>query len=245
MAANDSTRARPRNPARTKVEKARGLTLRSHEAKVLARDGRVTIAREVRSPASRNPETRACRQGVAYPDLWAFTDGDPFGDGTWGVVGLPFYCPFGPVGSTAWGRESWSPDHSAFYPHFPVVHKACGQPAAWEIENGRVYSDEAQDWFPFRWLSATSMPRHASRFPRLIHEACEVKRVQEATEDQVHAAGSFFATHVLYNGSLECGDWRLAHRNVVEHYSPGAWDQDRWFWFSTFVVADQGGARNG
>lgn len=189
MTANDSTRVPAESTVRTKAEKVRALTLRPHEVAKLDRDGDVLIVRDVKRPDALGPGARVCRRGVAYPDLWAFVDGNPGDIETWGVVGLPFYCPLGPVGSMLWGREAWSPDHAVFYPNFPYVYKAAGYPAAWEIENGRVYGDETKAWHPFRWLSSTSMPRHASRFPRLRHESCEVKRVRDLTGSDLQQTG--------------------------------------------------------
>ena len=231
MAAHDSTRTPVESPARSKA-KARALTLRPHEARRLAEAGEALIVREVEL-------VQFGPSGTPGYD-WNFRRGP---GGVWedyrtSELLSSKHCPLGPVGSMLWGREAWSPDHAAFYPHFPHVYKADGQPAAWEIENGRVYGDETKEWYPFRWRSSTSMPRHASRFPRLRHESCEVKRARAVSEDEVHQSGAYLATHVLYNGSLTCDDWRLAHRNVLDHYSPGAWDEDRWLWCSLVRKVD-------
>lgn len=201
--------------------KTRALTLRPHEARRLAKHGRVLIVREVKPQPPSERDIRAL-SGCGY-SIYCY-EYDKAATGVWMLAGpiwafrklgfetQGFRCPFGSLGSELWGRETWSPDHAAFYPHWPRVYKADGYPAHWEIEGDRFYSDEAKEWFPFRWLPATTMPRATSRFPRLVLAACEVKRAGEATPDEIAATG-------LGNGPLDI-------------------PADRWCWFATIERSD-------
>lgn len=99
-----------------------------------------------------------------------------------------FRCKYGLNPEQLWVRETWSPDHAAFYPNFPVVYRADQMIGDWEIENGKVFSSEAKAFFPFKWRPSIFMPRC---FCRIILEITSVKveRLQAITEDDAVAEG--------------------------------------------------------
>jgi hypothetical protein len=103
--------------------------------------------------------------------------------------GLVFVCkcPYGIPGDRLYVKESWSPDHAAFYPNFPVVYQA-DNPID-EITNGKVYSPEAKRHFPFRWRPSIYMPRRVSRIILEITEI-RVQRLRDIDDDDVLAEGT-------------------------------------------------------
>ena len=79
----------------------------------------------------------------------------------------PIHSPYGVVGDVLWGKETWSPDHKAFYPYHPVVFRVDGE--CCDIETyGRTCSPEDGATYPFSWRSSTQMPRRFSRIAREI-----------------------------------------------------------------------------
>ena len=77
-------------------------------------------------------------------------------------------CRYGVTGTTLWVREAWTPDHAAFYPNFPVVHRADSidpreSSKTDEDHPGQVWSPEQKDWYPFKWRPSIHMPRSACR----------------------------------------------------------------------------------
>jgi hypothetical protein len=98
-------------------------------------------------------------------------------------------CPHGQPGDRLWVRETWSPDHSAFYPNFPVVYRANGEIRDPSYEPaGRTFSPELDTWFPFHWRSPLFMPHHASRITLEI-TGVRVERLQAITEEDAIAEG--------------------------------------------------------
>ena len=154
-------------------------------------DGRKTQTRRAVKRPSGGLSTVAkfCVKGTAYPDLYAWVDGHPDDIETWGVVGEPMRCPYGEPGDRLWVRETWSPDHAAFYPHFPVVYRADGTVSDWQIEKGTVESPEAGgERFPFRWRSPIHMPRWASRITLEI-TGVRVERLNDISTNDAYAEG--------------------------------------------------------
>lgn len=97
-------------------------------------------------------------------------------------------CPYGVPGDRLWVRETWSQDHRDFYPSFPIVYRADGYPAEWEIENGTIESPEVGRRFPFKWRSSMFMPRWASRITLEVTDV-RVERLQNISEADAEAEG--------------------------------------------------------
>jgi hypothetical protein len=93
-----------------------------------------------------------------------------------------------PVGSVVYAKEIWSPDHAAFYPNFPVVYKADYH---LEIEGGKVFSPETNDYHPFRWRSPLHMPRWAARLWFRVTDV-RVQRLCDISEEDAKAEGVTF-----------------------------------------------------
>lgn len=157
----------------------KSLTLRPHEARRLAEAGRVVVIRAVEpQPPFDGAKEIPLDSLDRYETDWGTYDED-----------REYKCPFGPPGTRLWGRETWSPDHRDFYPHFPIVYKSDGIPSDWEIEGGKVYSPEAKDWFPFQWRSPATMQKWASRFPDLVNAGSRLCRLHGVTVDEMGHAG--------------------------------------------------------
>jgi hypothetical protein len=77
-------------------------------------------------------------------------------------------------GDVLWVRECWTPDHSAFYPNFPITYRADFGPEYERNEHGEVYSPEEKAWFPFRWRPSIHMPLSVARlFLRVTEVRCQ------------------------------------------------------------------------
>lgn len=180
-------------PLRSKSTKPRALTLRDYEARKLAEDGRVLIVREVDAPQFGPNSGKAIREIVpsllVEPGLWdiRYDLDNP----------RAVRCPLGPVGSPLWGREKWCPkgdgsggviwtsDRNAY----EAYYFADGEDVSCLDGDGfHEYNKDGTEKSP--WMSATSMPPGSSRFPRLRHESCEVKRADELTWDELAATGT-------------------------------------------------------
>lgn len=107
------------------------------------------------------------------------------GDGTSG-----FFAPW-QVGDVIYVRECWTPDHAAFYPHYPIIYRADGYDPR---ENnrpgppGKCWSPEQNAWFKFKWRPSIHMPRRACR---LLLDVTRVRceRLQDITEEYARAEG--------------------------------------------------------
>jgi len=146
------------------------------------------------------------------PTEW-ITPGMPGMSAIWPAVNLhgrcaPQKCPYGRPGDRLWVRETWTPDHSAFYPHHPVIYRADNYADGMSIENGKAWSDEARGWFPFKWRPSIHMPR---KFSRLLLEvlSMRVERVQDISEEDALAEGSFL-------GRCPCLEMQAKSRNAIE-----------------------------
>lgn len=107
---------------------------------------------------------------------WSFRDQN----GRWNEYKDSNFVNLAPylVGEHVWIRETWSPDHAAFYPHWPVVRRADGEI---ETENGQVFSPEVNAYFPFQWRSPMYMPKSAARPERIIIASVKCQRLQDIT----------------------------------------------------------------
>lgn len=98
----------------------------------------------------------------------------------WGIK-----CPFGGPGDRLWVRETWSPDHAAFFPNYQDIYRADSHV---DVENGLAYSPEAKSHFLFRWRPSIHMPRRACRIILEI-TSVRVERVQQISEADAMAEG--------------------------------------------------------
>jgi len=131
-------------------------------------------------------------------------------------------------GEQLWVRETWSADHAAFYPNFPVVYKA--DMAGFQIENGKVFSPEQNAWYPFRWRPSIHMPRWASRITLEV-VSVRVERVQEISEADAKAEG----VTRLNCGQLGMEKWSSAFRNLwIDINGHDSWEQNPVVWVVEF-----------
>jgi hypothetical protein len=171
------------------------LTLRPYEARRLARAGRVLVVR---------PVWKMPWQSDRDPKMWLVSDGrrrgwssnkmvrEVFDRDTKAMISREEYyvskdellmktCPFGPSGAMLWGREGWAKS-----PRGQIYRVEAEQSDGF----GSFVIDLATgDTVPLVWMSATSMSRERSRFPRLRHESSEVKLGSHATAEDIAATG--------------------------------------------------------
>lgn len=99
------------------------------------------------------------------------------------------HCPYGKIGERLWVRETWTPDHAAFYPNFPVVYRADRGYEYERNERGEVYSPEQKAFYPYRWRPSIHMPRWASRITLEI-TGLRVELLQDISEADAKAEGA-------------------------------------------------------
>lgn len=165
-------------------------------------------------------------------------------------------CPYGQPGDRLWVlhrrmrprvRETWSPDHSAFYPHYRIVYRAdSGLDYLDEREDGCVFSPETNDWCPFRWRPSIHMPRWASRITLEITDV-RVERLQDISEADIEAEGVELSTSpisgTMGTADLDVGTVYSKPRAVFRHIwdsiaKPGAkWADNPWCWTISFGIA--------
>jgi hypothetical protein len=97
-------------------------------------------------------------------------------------------CPYGTAGERLWVRETWTPDHAPFYPHFLVAYRADAGFDYERNERGETYSPEQKAWFPYRWRPSIHMPRWASRITLEI-TGVRVERLKSISEADAMAEG--------------------------------------------------------
>lgn len=194
------------------------INLRPHEARRLAEAGEVLAIRpSVHQPAS-----------VTQDGVVTFVT-SPHGDS----IAYPmeavvhYYCPFGPPGSKAWGRETWQM-HGLGY----------GKPASFarflSREAFHYRADDDGRWKPYwgGWRPATQMPIEASRFPSLVVASVRLCRLWSLTESEAVEAGSKCPVCMFpkrLGGALSerqayFNIWDVYHRR--EHPAAG----DPWVW---------------
>lgn len=152
------------------------------------------------------------------------------------------YSPYGRVGERLWVRETWSPDHAAFYPNFPVVYAA---DCPMDVENGHVWSPEAKNHFPFRWRPSIHMPRRLSRIALELTEV-RVQRLQEISEEdaiaegiiKLPASGRFVITPGAQYFGNSYHSARMAYAALWDSINgTGSWHSNpSWVWALTFKV---------
>lgn len=119
-------------------------------------------------------------------------------------------CQFGRVGERLWIRETFTTDHAAFYPCYPIIYRADGTCDDYEIVKGKVYSPEQDHWYPFKWTPSIFMRRHQSRITlEIIGVRCE--RIQDISVRDVIAEGlpSLFRFRELWDQINGKGSWEL------------------------------------
>jgi len=97
-------------------------------------------------------------------------------------------CPYGQIGDHLWVKETWTPDHADFYPHFPICYRADFGPE-YDRENGKVFSSEQNAWFPFKWRPSIFMPRRVCRITLEI-TGVRVERLSDITNKDALAEGA-------------------------------------------------------
>lgn len=209
--------------------------------------GRKTMTRRIVKP--RNIKWhRGCGE-KDFASIGEFRDGLAYLDKFRGVsVGI-VECPW-IVGMGLWVRETWTPDHRDFYPHFPAVYKADGGYDYERNEKGEVYSPEQKSWYPYRWRPSIHMPRWASRIDLEV-TAVRVERLQDCDDADAMAEGMHkFHGLELYGhdrngtaGNLVGGSPREAFALLWESiHGAGAWDANPWVWVVSFKVVKGGEA---
>lgn len=158
------------------------------------------------------------------------------------------FCPFGTVGDRLWVRETWTRDHEAFYPHFPIVYRADRGYDYERNERGEVYSPEQKAWYPYRWRSSMHMSRWASRITLEV-SGLRVERLQDISEKDAIAEGiesrqKAYGSGISwkYYGWLEKHDqWSASPIHSFESLwqsinKPESWAANPWVWVVEFKV---------
>lgn len=218
----------------------RSIILRPHELLRLQSAGSVVVRRAFKSQPPEDWHPIGCevyspeevdRHGmlVAGPEVFGAYDED---------YGFP--SPWQP-GERLWVKETWSPDHAPFYPHFRAVYE---QDCPVDIENGRTYSPEQKAWYPFRWRSPAVMPLWASRFTVVASEL-RAEQVQNIDEDD--AANSGFDTHgmalrVAPGGMLPCVALFAAQWDRDNKTPATKFDANPWVWRGLMTRVEESNA---
>lgn len=150
-------------------------------------DGRKTQTRRIVKAKDSEPE-RCITLKTLMRNIqeWRQQEGRWFGIDGWDTLVFAD-CPYGQVGDHLWVKETWTPDHADFYPHFPLCYRADFGPE-YERENGKVWSSEQNAWFPFKWRPSIFMPRWASRITLEI-TSVRVERLREISEQDAASEG--------------------------------------------------------
>jgi hypothetical protein len=128
-------------------------------------------------------------------------------------------CPYGQPGERLWVRETWTPDHSPFYPHFPVAYRADAGFDYERNDKGETYSPEQKAWFPYRWRPSIHMPRIASRITLEI-TGVRVERLQDISHEDAIAEGI---------EPIEPKGWKDYRGTAQRYMSPATSFQSLWF----------------
>lgn len=158
--------------------------------------GRKTQARRILLP--KHVRWAAGASEKDFESIGSFRDGKLFLEKFPGVaVGVP-KSPYGNVGDMIYGRETWTPDHKAFYPNFSIVYRADRGYDYERNEHGKVYSPEQKAWYPYRWRPANQMTRALARIWLEI-VGVRVERLQGVSAKDAMAEG-------VEPGCLTCGE---------------------------------------
>lgn len=149
-------------------------------------------------------------------------------------------CPYGPPGHHLWVRETWSPDHAAFYPNFPVIYRADFGPEPERNERGETYSPEQKAWYPFKWRSPIHMPRQCSRITLEVIDV-RVERLQAITETDADAEG---VAECEFFDAAKRGHPLTPHRTAFAWlwaliHGWGSWCTNPWVWVVSFKRVDE------
>ena len=159
----------------------------------------------------------------------------------------PLRCPYGQVGDRLWVRETWTPDHEPFYPHFPICYRADFGPE-YDRENGKVFSSEQNAWFPFKWRPSIFMPRSVCRITLEI-TGVRVERLHDISEDDARAEGVAIISRdpasshqMLFEPVFGCdhpsgtlGSARECFESGWNKINgPGSWEANPWVWCIEF-----------
>jgi hypothetical protein len=128
-------------------------------------------------------------------------------------------CPYGTAGERLWVRETWTPDHAPFYPHFPVAYRADAGFDYERNDKGETYSPEQKAWFPYRWRPSIHMPRIASRITLEI-TGVRVERLQDISHEDAIAEGI---------EPIEPKGWKDYRGTAQRYMSPVTSFQSLWF----------------
>lgn len=163
------------------------------------------------------------------PNSWGFEDDQ----GRWwllhseGSDAHQILCPHGCPGDRLWVRETWTPDHAAFYPNFPYVYRADRGHDYERNDKGEVYSPEQKNWYPYRWRPSIHMPRAASRINIEI-TGVRVERLNAISAQDSLAEGIMHST---------LNDPRVEFRHLWESINGSdSWGANPWVWVLGFKV---------
>jgi hypothetical protein len=199
-------------------------------------------------PFEEEPLVNPRRHAAPYVDIYNggehacwWTSDDRQGPG-W------FRCPFGRVGDLLWVKEAWCPlDRGHYHDSGPRdrLTTRFGPPR----RNGAAYradmpttagafedSERCRVELGYRWRSAATMPRWASRLTLRV-TGVRVQRLQEISEADAIAEGaqSPGVPASLTNVGAFAKLWESIH-------GQGAWSLNPWVWAITFTREEQGHA---
>jgi hypothetical protein len=160
------------------------LTLKPHEARQLEK-GSVLIVRPVEpQPPFHGHKEVWCHELDRYETDWGFFDED-----------REYVCPLGKPGIETWGREThWRRGHSSGWcgadPIEPewTTHKPIPEDNGLSRSMLIRYEDPGD---PAHWQprSPATMPKWASRFPRLVIATVRACRLSGLTRDEAASTG--------------------------------------------------------
>jgi hypothetical protein len=146
-------------------------------------------------------------------------------------------CLYGQPGDRLWVRETWTPDHAAFYPNFPCVYRADAGYEYDRNEKGETYSIEQKAWYPYRWRPSIFMPRWASRITLEI-TGVRVERLQDISEADAIAEGCAASHPSIDAISREFGYPDFARSQFAQLWESinglDSWSATPWVWVVEF-----------
>lgn len=219
----------------------RPITLRPHEARRLAETGRVVVIRAVEPQL---PFDGKLDIVLTHLDKYD-TDYGTFDEDR------EYKCPLGPPGSETWCRETWGyaePIYcfeSGYLDGFSEGDRPNQKDTEYKALFKAEWEDggESADDRGFSWRSPATMPKWASRFPRVVHVGTRLCRLGGVTEEEAKGAG--------YDDIFEPGDRPFRDSGGNWAYCPehgycfdliDCWNRDNprhpaesgpWVWVST------------
>lgn len=148
---------------------------------------------------------------------------------------LEQHCPYGPVGSRLWVRETWAYDPDWEGPG--VTHYRATHPEGAMVQGGK-------------WRPSIHMPRWASRITLEVTEL-RVQRLNEISEEDARAEGMDWASPLILPGErvneddredprevgYSSGSFALQNFRKLWDHSNGSkapWANNPWVWAITF-----------